>query len=105
MKYAAVLDNTVILIVNENEPHKFPPTLDGREVKTIEIYPDENVCIGMTYTEEEGFKGECPEPPKPQPTEQELVQAEILLNQIEIMQRQAEQDEVLAEILLNQMGV
>lgn len=43
--------------------------------------------------------------PEPQPTEQELVQAEMLLNQIEIMQRQNEQDEVLAEILLNQMGV
>lgn len=39
------------------------------------------------------------------PTETELVQAEILLNQAEILAKQNEQDEVLAEILLNQMGV
>lgn len=48
---------------------------------------------------------EAPEEPIPEPTEQELVQAELLLNQIEIMQKQDEQDEVLAEILLNQLGV
>lgn len=38
-------------------------------------------------------------------TEQELLQAEILLNQAEILAKQNEQDEVLAEILLNQLGV
>lgn len=36
---------------------------------------------------------------------QELLNAEILLNQAEILAKQNEQDEVLAEILLNQMGV
>ena len=39
------------------------------------------------------------------PTEQELITAEILLNQADIIAKQNEQDEVLAEILLNQMGV
>lgn len=49
---------------------------------------------------------EVPKPePIPEPTEQEIIQAEMLLNQIEIMQKQDEQDEVLAEILLNQLGV
>lgn len=105
MKYAGVLEKKVILVVDAEKPPIFQPTLDGREVKTVEIYNDENVCIGMSYTEEEGFRGECPKETQPEPTEQELVQAEMLLNQIEIMQRQSEQDEVLAEILLNQMGV
>lgn len=45
------------------------------------------------------------EEPIPEPTEQELIQAELLLNQIDIIAKQNEQDEVLAEILLNQMGV
>ena len=43
--------------------------------------------------------------PEPEPTETELIQAEILLNQADILAKQNEQDEVLAEILLNQMGV
>lgn len=42
---------------------------------------------------------------QPDPTETELIQAELLLNQADILARQNEQDEVLAEILLNQMGV
>ncbi len=47
-----------------------------------------------------------PEPiPEPEPTEQEIMQAEMLLNQMEIISTQQEQDEVLAEILLNQMEV
>jgi hypothetical protein len=40
-----------------------------------------------------------------EPTETELIQAELLLNQADIIAKQNEQDEVLAEILLNQMGV
>lgn len=39
------------------------------------------------------------------PTDEELITAEILLNQADILAKQNEQDEVLAEILLNQMGV
>ena len=43
--------------------------------------------------------------PEPEPTEQELIQAEILLNQAEIIAKQNEHDEVLAEILLGQQEV
>ena len=47
-----------------------------------------------------------PEPiTEPEPTEQEIMQAEMLLNQMQIISAQKEQDEVLAEILLNQMEV
>lgn len=46
-----------------------------------------------------------PQPePTPQPTEQEVLQAEMLLNQQQIINRQNEQDMVLAELLLNQQG-
>ena len=43
--------------------------------------------------------------PLPELTETELIQAEILLNQADILAKQNEQDEVLAAILLNQMEV
>lgn len=72
--------------------------IDGKKyIKSI-YYDADNNFLREEITE-------APEEPQPEPTEQELVQAEMLLNQIEIMSRQNEQDEVLAEILLNQMGV
>ncbi len=39
-----------------------------------------------------------------EPTESEILRAEILLNQAEIMAKQKEHDEVLAELLLGQQG-
>lgn len=43
--------------------------------------------------------------PETEPTETDIINAEILLNQADIIAKQNEHDEVLAEILLNQMGV
>lgn len=40
-----------------------------------------------------------------EPTEEEILQAEMLLNQQKMINRQNEQDVVLAELLLNQQGV
>ena len=40
----------------------------------------------------------------PEPTQEEI-NAEMLLNQMDIMAKQEEQDQVLAEILLNGLGV
>ena len=99
MKYAAICENSVILVIETEEKPNFAPTADGREVTAIEIYPDEKVCIGMTYTEEEGFKGECPEPPKPQPTEIEILQKEnkLLKAQVNAL---AEQQEFLEDCLI-----
>lgn len=42
--------------------------------------------------------------PEPEPTDQELIQAELLLNQTQILINQEQQDMVLAELLLNQIG-
>lgn len=46
-----------------------------------------------------------PEPSKLEPTEQEILQAEMLLNQQQIISKQTEIDMTLAELLLNQQGV
>lgn len=47
-----------------------------------------------------------PEPgPEQEPTETELIQAELLLNQQDIIIKQSEHDEVLAAILLGQQTV
>ena len=40
-----------------------------------------------------------------EPTEEEILQAELLLNQMEILANQNAQDKTLAAILLNQMEV
>lgn len=45
-----------------------------------------------------------PEVVEEEPSEQEIINAEILLNQADILANQAYTDEVLAEILLNQVG-
>ena len=50
------------------------------------------------------FEIDIPVLPEPEPTETEIIQAEILLNQAEMINRQMEMDETLAAILLNQMG-
>lgn len=41
----------------------------------------------------------------PEPTEQETIQAEMLLNQQQIIGKQEEIDMTLAELLLNKQGV
>ncbi|MCQ4936774.1 hypothetical protein [Anaerotignum propionicum] len=41
----------------------------------------------------------------PEPSEQEILQAEMLLNQQQIISKQTEIDMTLAELLLNQQGV
>ncbi|MCJ7857016.1 flagellar basal-body rod protein [Lachnospiraceae bacterium NSJ-143] len=46
-----------------------------------------------------------PEPAVEEPSEQAIMQAEVLLSQQEIIIKQKEHDEVLAEILLSQQTV
>ena len=58
--------------------------------------------LGKRYVD--GVWEDVPQP-EPEPTEEEIAQAEMLLMQTEIIAKQDEQDEVLAEILLNQMEV
>ena len=73
-----------------------------RELKENEIIVESSFVLGMRYVDGEWV--EVPQP-EPEPTEEELAQAEMLLMGTEILAKQNEQDEVLAEILLNQMEV
>ena len=60
----------------------------------------------VEHQEENGeITAEYEKSPQAEPTEQELIQAEILLNQSEIIAKQKEHDEVLAELLLGQQEV
>ena len=59
--------------------------------------------IGKMYAD--GVWKEVEQTNEIEPTEDELIQAEILLNQSEIIAKQKEHDEVLAELLLGQQEV
>lgn len=72
-----------------------------RELKDNEIIVENSSVMGKRYVNGEWV--EVPQP-EPLPTDEEIMQAEVLLNQTEILAKQNEQDMVLAEILLNQMG-
>ena len=70
---------------------------DGEEKEDkIKIFTWDGEKIIIEYADKE---------PQPEPTEEEIIQGEMLLNQAQIMATQQEQDEVLAAILLNQMEV
>ena len=101
MKFAGILDDTVIIIEEKNEKPVYPPTNDGLKVITMEC--DDTVQIGDKVID--GIIVGTYVPKEPEMTEQELIQAEILLNQAEIIAKQKEHDEVLAELLLGQQEV
>lgn len=90
-RYAQIDENNICVAVSQ---------LSG-EVNAGNLIPIswENP-LGMRY--ENGTWVEVPQV-EPEPTEEEIFKAELLLNQVTIMNTQAEQDEVLAEILLNQL--
>lgn len=74
-----------------------------RELKDNEVFVESpSVAWGKKYVDGEWV--EYPQP-EPEPTEEEIAQAEMLLMQVETLENQEAQDEVLAEILLNQMEV
>ena len=69
--------------------------------RILEVEED---VIGKIWTGKEWIEDDTPIL-DPEPTEEEIAQAEMLLMQTEILANQNAQDEVLAEILLNQMEV
>ena len=66
------------------------------------------IAEGFDLTNKKYVEGQwveyTPEPPVPQPTEQEILQAELLLNQMTILDNQTAQDTTMAEILIGQTG-
>lgn len=100
MKYAGILNDTVVIVEENFKPPVYPPTNDGLKITTVEC--DDTVQIGDKVVD--GKIIGTYRPKEPEPTETELIQAEILLNQAEIIGKQKEQDEILAELLLGQQG-
>lgn len=72
----------------------------------INNVPSEEL-IAISREEFEANKPVIPEPESttPEPTEQDFLQAEILLNQVTILENQRAQDAAMAAILLGQLGV
>lgn len=95
--YAELDENNICKVVSDLSNKVDKPTM-------IPLETYDTSLLGKRYNNGEWYEVEQPEP-EYEPTEQELINAELLLNQIDIIAKQNEQDEVLAEILLNQMGV
>ena len=70
----------------------------------IELASYDTSILGKKYVDGKWEDVEHPEE-EAEPTEQEIIQAEMLLNQAGIIAKQNEHDEVLAEILLGQQEV
>ena len=100
-RYAAILLNRVINIEKAEETPQYPPDQEGNKVTAMEC--DDTVQIGDKVID--GMIVGTYVPKEPEPSETELIQAEILLNQAEIIAKQKEHDEVLAELLLGQQEV
>ena len=100
-RYAMILLNRVINIEKAEEAPQYPPDQEGNKVTAMEC--DDTVQIGDKVID--GIIVGTYLPKESEMTEQELIQAEILLNQAEIIAKQKKQDEVLAELLLGQQEV
>lgn len=94
--YSILIDNNIIECDINTTPFK------GIDIKTACHMHIDDICYKLEIEEEkriminEGLN---------KPTTQEEIQAEILLNQAEILANQNAQDEVLAEMLLNSLEV
>lgn len=99
--YAMILNDVVIGVVQGEEFPHFPPTTSGELVEAVGC--SKLARIGDLVVDGEIIETGIPIPETP--SEQELLQAEMLLNQCNILINQENQDAVLAEILINQLGV
>ena len=97
-----VLLGRVIGVLDSDTKPDWPPDPEGNLVYAIEYKEDLNVEIGMVYAEGKFSPYAIP---FIQPPQEEIIQAEILLNQVTILENQRAQDAVMAEILLGQLGV
>ena len=95
--YAQLNENSICIGISQLSGIVDVPSL-------IPLADFDSSIMGKKYVNGVWEKVEQPEI-TPEPTEQETVQAEILLNQAEIIAKQKEQDEVLAALLLGQQEV
>lgn len=117
--YAQIDSDNIVIAVSDfvGEINEYHPMYDSmipiREYNTslLQSQTDTDVVthkyVGKNedgYGIFEEIREPIPEPIDPEPTQEEI-NAELLLNQMDIMAKQEEQDAVLAEILLNGLGV
>ena len=95
MYYAQIDENNICAAVSKVKG-------EIKKDNMIEIDFYDTSLLGKRYSN--GIWEEVPEE-EPAPTEQDIFQAQTLLNQAEIITKQADMDETLAAILLNQTEV
>lgn len=95
-----LINNRVIQIIEADVAPNWPPDPRRNSVVAKECL-DETVMAGMYYNPETDtyYNKQITIPP----SQEELLQAEMLLNQCDILINQENSDAVLAQILLNQM--
>nr|DAU66761.1 MAG TPA: hypothetical protein [Caudoviricetes sp.] len=93
MYYAQIKENNICFGISKLSGIVNDPNL-------IEIDSYDTSLLGKRYVN--GVWEDAPQP-IPTPTEEELLRAEMLLNQCDILINQENSDAVLAQILLNQM--
>jgi len=106
-KYAMILKNTVIDIVESEIGPQYPPDVEGNEVSAIDITNyDGVVVLGMEYNPETKLFSEriYTKSLMSEITEQDLINADFLLNQAEQSAKLNEINETLAVLLINQSG-
>lgn len=92
--YAQLDENNICIAVSQ-----LSGEINQVNMIRLDNYDDSVLC--KKYNN--GVWEEVPQVPvEPQPTEQEIIQAELMLNQAQILANQQSQDEVLATILLEQ---
>ena len=92
-------------VVHEiTEKQNFPPDSSGNPIITVKIEDEQEVHEGYIYDFETKTFSEPIDSSEPLMSVSDLAQAELLLNQQDILINQQQQDEVLAAILLMQIG-
>lgn len=96
--YAQIDENNICIGVSQLSGKVNAPNM-------ILLESQDASLLGKKYNSGTWEDVPAPEPPEPTPTDQEILQAEMLLNQQQIISKQTEIDMTLAELLLNQQGV
>ena len=96
--YAQIDENNICIGVSQLSGEVSLPSMILLDVQDVSL-------LGKRYNNVAWEEVAQPEPSAPEPTEQDFLQAEILLNQVSILENQRAQDAVMAEILLGQLGV
>lgn len=96
--YAQIDENNICIGVSQLSGEVNLPSMILLDIQDASL-------LGRRYNNGAWEEAAQPEPTVPEPTEQDFLQAEILLNQVSILENQHAQDAVMAEILLGQLGV